>query len=281
MRKYFIIKLFLFAYPFVFLNLTSGQTLTVAGNFPDSVLPGQSFEVPFTIEKGSVSSFAKFQVDVPSGFYANPVDIHNGNWTFEQSRAKIVWVSVPSEPSFNVKINFKAPATASSIAQFSVKFFYLENNIKKELDVNPYSVVISSASANAATSTTETSSSVTTVTTTNTETVTAIENENVNTSTAGDTQTSKATQPTNDSKAASNTNVVFRIQIGAFSTKPPQSKFSGLKDIWMYEENGLTKVTTGKFSTLKEAEDFKSVLKSKGTDGFVVEFDNGVHVKIH
>lgn len=279
MFRNYLPQLFFTFLCFSALSKISGQTISITGSFPDSVSPGQLFEVPFTIEKGSVSSFAKFQVDVPSGFYANPVDIHGGNWTFEQSRAKIVWVSIPAEASFSVKISFKTPAMVSSTSQFNVKFFYLENNVKKELDLNPYVVKIAGAEGSAISSNPISTSTVTSISNTATETVTA--NTNANTSNVGENQTVKETPTTTEIKPATNVNIIFRVQIGAFSTKPPQSKFAGLKDIWMYEESGLTKVTTGKFSSLKDAEDFKAQLKTKGTDGFVVEFDNGVHVKIH
>ena len=169
---------------------------------------------------------------------------------------------------------------------FTVKFFYLDNNVKKELDLNPYSVKISETSGNAvAANSVTTSTSTAQVTTTTNPTDAATDGDKsatkTNTSVTNETQKTNESNVTNSSKPTASGNILFRVQIGAFSNKPPQSKFAGLKDIWMYEENGLTKVTTGKFSTLKEAEDYKNQLKTKGTDGFVIEFDNGIHVKIH
>ena len=263
----------------VFCNSVFSEEIKINANFPDSVSPGQSFETEFVIEKGSVTSFAKFQVDCPSGFYASPVDIHSGNWTFEQQRVKIVWVSVPSETSFRVKLNFKAPSTYSSAsAIFAVKFFYLENNVKKELDLTPFNVKVNSgsntSSKNTSTTSENKSADLNTVNSTN-ENVAQISNAENN------SITNVVSEKVETKKEVEKVSIVFRLQLGAFSTKPALSKFNGLKDLWIYEEKGLFKVTTGKFDSLQDAEKYKAELKNKGTEGFVVEFDNGVHVKIH
>ena len=107
--------------------------ITINGNFPSSMGAGSSIDADVKINKGTVGNFAKYQLDVPAGIIVTSLDAKNGNFTFENQRAKIVWVSVPSEPEFTVKLKIQAASDAPSSVTLSQKFYYLENNEKKEI----------------------------------------------------------------------------------------------------------------------------------------------------
>lgn len=77
--------------------------------------------------------------------------------------------------------------------------------------------------------------------------------------------------------------VVFRIQLGAFS-KPIHNKiFAGIDNIVAYKfEDGLIRVYSKPFKTFKEAAQYKAELLKEGYRGlFVVAFKNGKKIPIH
>src|ERR1700741_640347 len=167
--------------------LISGSVFSQGGvvsthNLPSTVAPGQTIDVDFTLNKGTISGFAKFQMDLPVGFNASNVDSKSGNFTFENQRVKIVWVSIPSEPAFTFKFKISVPSNALNVCTVTAKFFYLENNVKKEVEMPAHTMKISGSGDVSSTPTeTVTSTPTNTVATTPTNTVATTITETVNT----------------------------------------------------------------------------------------------------
>jgi len=130
--------------------------ITITSNLPSNINAGASIDAEVKINKGTVGNFAKYQMDVPTGYAVTAVEVKNGNFTFENQRAKIVWVSVPSDPEFTVKFKIQANSDAANPGTFSQKFYYLENNEKKEVDGGVNIVTIGGGGAVAVNTTTET-----------------------------------------------------------------------------------------------------------------------------
>ncbi|MGZ3884733.1 MAG: hypothetical protein ACXVPD_11225, partial [Bacteroidia bacterium] len=111
-------------------------------NYPTSLSQGSSAVVDVKIIKGNLSAFAKYQVDVPDGITISEIDSKGGNFTFENKRAKIVWVNMPSEPEFMLKFKIAAGGSAPDQATISQKFSYLDNGAKKEAVIEPLVIEI-------------------------------------------------------------------------------------------------------------------------------------------
>ena len=92
-------KLKLFALSMAFGISMFGQ-VKLTTNMPASLSSGSNTDIEVKVSKGSIANFAKYQMDVPAGVTVSEVDSKSGNFTFENNRAKIVWVSVPSEAEF-------------------------------------------------------------------------------------------------------------------------------------------------------------------------------------
>lgn len=273
--------------------------ITINANFPSSMNSASTIDAEVKINKGTVGNFAKYQLDVPAGFVISALDVKGGNFTFENQRAKIVWVSVPSEPEFIVKFKVQANSDAISPATFNQKFYYLENNEKKEVEATPAVITIGGGGAVAVTTTpvetkpvtstpvetkpvepvTTTSSPVETkpVTPTPTETK-PVETKPVTTSTPTETKPAETTIAKTSNASTSSAGMTFKVQLGAYSTQPSKSKFSGIGSVNIDLINGMYKVTTGNFKTLDEAVKYRDDLKSKGYNGFIAKYKDGVRI---
>ena len=59
--------------------------ITITANLPSEISANATLEPEVKINKGTISNFAKYQMDVPPGYSVAPIDIKGGNFTFEQS----------------------------------------------------------------------------------------------------------------------------------------------------------------------------------------------------
>lgn len=288
-----------------FLTGVRSQSVKFTTNLPESMKSGDSYDVEVNIVKGSLNSFAKFQMDLPAGFNASPIEIKGGSWTFDQQRAKIVWVSIPNDPNFKIKFKISANKVNVATALVNSKLFYLENGVKQEFELPAHNISfggtnnsknetnVTTNDNNSNKNSEDNNSDKNTDADSNVKKENQTKTENSNSNYSENTavkkndeikKEDKITEKKSDNSKSTDQNsikTVYRLQIGAFASKPDKAKYKQYKDFWFYEESGLFKVTIGKFSTLNEAEEFKKQMKEKGTDGFVVSFDNNVHVKIH
>lgn len=119
-------------------NLLKSQ-VSIVNNLTSNVAQNTDLTLEIKITKGAISNFSKFQIDVPTGVTVTEGDSKTGNFTFENNRAKIVWVSIPTEPEFIVSMKMNTGAVSGSHQLFQ-KFYYLDNGVKKEIEVDPITV---------------------------------------------------------------------------------------------------------------------------------------------
>ena len=313
MRKqiYLVLALFLTSFAFA-------QEVKLTHSMPAAAAPGETINVEFVVTKGNIGAFAKFQSDLPAGYQAVAGDTKSGNFTFENNRVKIVWVSLPGDASFAFSFKVTIPASASGSATIAGQFYYLENNVKKEFDVPPHTISLGGSGTVAATTTpvettstpaattttpTETTSTpVATTTTTPSETTTTpvattstpTETKTApveTTSTPVETKTTpvetkttpaetKTTPVAKTTAPAVKSGVVYYIQVAALSSDPG-GQFKKYGKTKVVQEGGMYKVLAGSYNSLEEARKHKPDMAGKGADGcFVVGYENGVRIKL-
>lgn len=255
--------------------------VTITTNMPSSLPSGSNNEVEVKINKGSISNFAKYQMDVPVGVNVTEVDSKSGNFTFENNRAKIVWVSVPSDAEFTLK--FKVSVTSSAPAEGAViqKFYFLENGAKKEVEAEAMNVAFGGSAnpKNTSGSTTNTTPTKTEPVKTTPVTTTPTKTEPVKTEPVK-TEPVKTEPVTNTNPAAGTPGLVYRVQLASSPTEPVKSKYSALgSGVEISKEDGAYKVLYGKYNTKEEGLKGFEEASAKGFKGFLVKYQNGVRVK--
>jgi hypothetical protein len=277
---------------------TLAQDVKVTHNLPASASAGETIDAQFTVTKGSIGAFAKFQCDVPAGTQVAAGDTKSGNFTFENNRIKIVWVSLPGDATFTFSVKITLSSSASGSLNFTSQFYYLENNVKKEFDLPAHAISVGGGSTATTTSTPTTSTTEnTTATTTSTPTTTTTEStttstptvavtENTTTTPTTSTTENKATTTTTETKTTTTTptttksGVTYYLQVAALSTDPGMQykKYGKMKVV---VESGMYKVLIGGYSSIEEARKLKPVMIEKGAVGcFVVGYENGVRIKL-
>jgi len=111
--------------------------ISITHDAPASMAPGSQTKVTVTVEKGSLGGFAKLQIDLPEGLTATVVDSKGASFTFDDQKAKFIWMSLPTSPSFKVSYTLSASATVGGKLPLAGRFSYIEDNERKTHEMPP------------------------------------------------------------------------------------------------------------------------------------------------
>ncbi len=140
MIKYTLITLFTSITVFFSALLADG--VVIDHNLPAQLAPGESTVVSVTINKGSVSGFAKLQLEIPSGLTVKAIKKNGASFTFSGQKAKFIWMSLPSEQEFTVEYELIANPNASGAMLIPGQFSYIKENERVDYDLTPAKVNI-------------------------------------------------------------------------------------------------------------------------------------------
>ncbi len=172
--------------------------ITVSGNIPKTITAGQEVPIEIKVTKGSMSGFAKLQLEVPEGLSIKEGDNKGANFSYSDGVAKWVWASLPSDADIIIKATLAAAGSASGAKTIGAKYSYVENNAKQVVEMVPIEVTIEAATA------------ATTPTTTTTETPA----NTTPTTAATETNTQTTTNTNSNKEPAGNITVVRTITKG-------------------------------------------------------------------
>jgi hypothetical protein len=101
---------------------------------------GESFTVRLSIAKNSnVEGFARFHVDLPKGFEAEPIDAESAGavFDFRDQRVRFVWANLPATPEINIAylIRITEPRLKGNL-QLAGRFTYMVGQERKTADTN-------------------------------------------------------------------------------------------------------------------------------------------------
>jgi hypothetical protein len=205
----------------VIANFFGGDDVTIKHNIPASVAAGTEFVAEITINKGPANQFGKMQLDLPAGMTGTEMDSKSGKFSYDNNSAKILWIQLPSEQEFTIKIKITVDKDASGPKLVSGKFLYVNGNDKKQVEMNPHEITVTNPNAAATTPTTTTTTATNTTTATTNTTTTAA--TNTTSATGKDSTFNKPDEPGADvavkrkitkDPATGNFNVEIKIKKG-------------------------------------------------------------------
>lgn len=138
-----------------FHSVSNGQII-MQTNLPTAIPLNTEMTFDVKIKKGNLANFSKYQLEVPHGVKVQEVDSKLGSFSIEENTVKIIWVITPVEPEYTITLKLLSGTEAGS-KNLLQKYFYMENDDKKEVEMEALSVVFkdSVGAAPSATSTAE------------------------------------------------------------------------------------------------------------------------------
>ncbi|MEO6304167.1 MAG: hypothetical protein ABIP51_13455, partial [Bacteroidia bacterium] len=146
--------------------------ITVSGNIPKTITAGQEVPIEIKVTKGSMSGFAKLQLEVPEGLSIKELENKGANFSYSEGVAKWVWASLPSDADIIIKATLVASSSASGAKTIGAKYSYVENNAKQVVEMVPIEITVEAGSATTAVTTPNVTTTPTTAVTTPTESTT-------------------------------------------------------------------------------------------------------------
>jgi len=131
-----MIKQFILLLNFIGLFLVHwyAGNVTIDEKAPSSAKAGSEFTVEVTIDKGTVSGFARFQDELPEGFTATAIETKGGDPRFDAQKFKVIWTSLPGDKE--LKISYKVSvANTVPTGDYTInnKFSFIADNNKQEV----------------------------------------------------------------------------------------------------------------------------------------------------
>lgn len=176
MRKYFsaMIKYILIVINsltvFLYSLFGGDGPVTITNTIPKNIAKGEEVAVEIKIDKGTMTGFAKFQLELPEGISVKEIDSKGANFDFDGGTAKWVWANIPSDNEIVIKLSLIGGNTTDEIKTIDGKYFYVENNAKQVVEMKPVEIAVGNESSS-------TNKSTTNAPTTNTETTITTPNE--------------------------------------------------------------------------------------------------------
>jgi len=123
-----ILAVFLFAF-------FQKSEVSITHDTPQALKPGEEQVVTVQIDKSSIVGFAKFQVTVDPGLSIEAIETAGASFTFNDQKAKFIWMALPAVKKFELKYRLVASPTASAPSKLENRFSYVSENERKNYDL--------------------------------------------------------------------------------------------------------------------------------------------------
>lgn len=117
--------------------------ITITSKIPAVMFVGKEVPVELMVSKGSMSGFAKLQLELPGGFTVREADEKGATYTHNEGIAKWVWAILPSESEFTIKLVLVPGNESIGARTIRAKYSYVENNVKQVVEMLPADVQVS------------------------------------------------------------------------------------------------------------------------------------------
>lgn len=148
-----MIKTLLFGlnvFGFLLIGFFQKSEVTISHTPPSSLKPGQEAVITVNIDKSNVTGFAKYQITLGDGLTAEVVESAGASFTFNDQKAKFIWMALPDAKKFTIKYRIIADKNALGNLNLDSRFSYIYQNERKNYDLADHLVTVGDPGALAA-----------------------------------------------------------------------------------------------------------------------------------
>ncbi len=121
-------------------NTFTGQNIEIKVNIPDSVIAGTTVEVEVQIQKGDLKGFARYQVKLPNGVVATPIERAFADFSFSDNTMKLIWLHLPPEETITIRYALKINERLKGNMDLAGTFSFIDDNQRQQF-IEPSSLL--------------------------------------------------------------------------------------------------------------------------------------------
>jgi len=106
-------------------------------DLPGDLAPGASQLVTWSLDIYDCEGFARFQIQFPNGISAQPVETAGASFSFEDGKAKFIWMELPPKNTLEVSLQISADSNfeGGSVTQW---FSFIRDGRRKDVEFEPH-----------------------------------------------------------------------------------------------------------------------------------------------
>lgn len=106
-------------------------------DLPGDLAPGASQLVTWSLDIYDCEGFARFQIQFPDGISAQPVETASASFSFEDGKAKFIWMELPPKNTLEVSLEISADSDfeGGSVTQW---FSFIRDGRRKDVEFEPH-----------------------------------------------------------------------------------------------------------------------------------------------
>jgi hypothetical protein len=108
------------------------NNVVITSTLPNYAKPGETVDFNITVSKGSLGGFSKLQMVFPAGFEIEASDVKGGTFSFVDQKLKIIWLSLPADPKFNVSFKVKIKLGTKGSFPLEGQFSYIQDGVRTD-----------------------------------------------------------------------------------------------------------------------------------------------------
>jgi hypothetical protein len=126
----------------LFIHLPFSGNVSMTLEVPGQINAGNDLKVQITLNKSDITSFARFQMELPPGITASNGYSANADFTFKDQKVRLIWLKVPKDEV--ITFNFTIHCNDHLKGNFNIGgiFSYIQDNEKKMVDLQPQQIAI-------------------------------------------------------------------------------------------------------------------------------------------
>ena len=116
-------------------------------DLPGDLAPGATQLVTWSLDIYDCEGFARFQVQFPNGISAQPVETASASFSFEDGKAKFIWMELPPKNTLEVSLEISATSDfqGGTITQW---FSFIRDGRRKDVEFEPHHLARKESPAN-------------------------------------------------------------------------------------------------------------------------------------
>lgn len=293
MRNILVLSVMLFGVVFSSQAIKIDRTV-----FPNEIKVGGEIIVSVNVKKEGVEGFARLIETVPEGFKAEELNSATGNFIFENGKIRIIWLTMPEGDTYKAEYRLVHIGNTPGVMKLDGKFHYVNDDKRLEISLPPFDLVVKKVSGpkeivrleKPSNEVDDYKDSVSSPISTEKMFVEIKDSVNIAKPEVKDSiiidkvETEDLvkvdkTETKNEKIIDSNSELFFKVQLGAYSSEKPISVFGNLPDIHFVKVGNIYKYYSGKFTNEAEARAIIPKARAKGFKGaFLVRFKDGKRI---